>query len=293
MGEVILMIRDFFYDPNMVLTILLGCILFISLIRFSIGWYEIYKGFTCKAITIGNDQVIGNRQRQEDSFGTVVKDYGVLAIVADGIGSFVNGQHTSRLAVQTFMREFSRQDVTGNLTYFFKRVAGMINYDIRDYYDDIPAGTTIMAAVIKQNTLYYSWAGDSMIAIYRKGRLIPLNDKDNVEKKLEELFYQGQITREELSHCVYQERLLRYVGHDDFDKQSMHEQSFQLKKGDKVLLYTDGVETLSQIQLENILSMNRNPQETCNIIMTAINSRRVSNKDNATVILLSVNKEYK
>lgn len=293
MGESIGMIRELMNNPNILLTLLLACIVMVSVVRLSLGWYQTYRIRVRKAIDIGNGQTLGNRQRQEDSFATEMEDYGLFAVVADGIGSFVNGKHASQLATQTFVKEFRRCNVTGNIGYFFKRTAGMINHDIRDYYDDVPAGTTIAAGVVRQNMLYYTWAGDSTVAIYRGGRLIPLNDKDNVARKMEELFKEGKVTREEVCNGSYQERLLRYVGHDEFNEISMNEQPFALRKGDKVLFYTDGVEALSHIQLENILAMNRSAQETAEIIMTAVESREVENKDNATVIILSINKEYK
>lgn len=293
MGESIGMIRELVNNPNILLTLLLACIVMVSVVRLSLGWYQTYRIRVRKAIDIGNGQTLGNRQRQEDSFATDMADYGLFAIVADGIGSFVNGKHASQLATQTFVKEFRKCNVAGNMGDFFKRTAGMINHDIRDYYDDVPAGTTIAAGVVRQNMLYYTWAGDSTVAIYRGGRLIPLNEKDNVARKMEELFKEGKVTREEVCNGSYQERLLRYVGHDEFNEISMNEQPFALRKGDKVLFYTDGVEALNHIQLENILAMNRSAQETADIIMTAVESREVENKDNATVVILSINKEYK
>ncbi|HEX3077386.1 MAG TPA: protein phosphatase 2C domain-containing protein [Lachnospiraceae bacterium] len=293
MGESIGMMSELMNSPNVLLALLLAFTVMVGVLRLSISWYQTVRIRTRKAIDIGNGQTLGNRQRQEDSFATDEQAYGLFAIVADGIGSFVNGKHASELATQTFVREFRRSNVTGNIGYFFKRTGGMINHDIRDYYDDIPAGTTIAAGVIRQNTLFYTWAGDSTIAVYRGGSLIPLNEKDNVARKLEELFREGKLTREEVCNGSYQERLLRYVGHDEFNEISMNEHPFSLRKGDKVLFYTDGIEVLSHMQLENILAMNKSAQETADIIMTAVESREAENKDNATVVILNINKEYK
>lgn len=293
MGELIRMIRQLWNNPNIMLMLLFAIIITVSVIRLSIIWYLTYRTHQQKAFEIGNGQTLGNRQRQEDSFGTDMESYGLFAMVADGIGSFVNGRHASELAVQTFLKEFRRGNITGNIGYFFKRTSEMINHDIRDYYDDIPAGTTIAAGIIKQNLLYYSWVGDSTIAIYRDGRLIPLNDKDTIRYRLEQLYAEGRLTREEVCNSNYQERLLRYIGHDEFSGVTMSEQPFALKKGDQVLFYTDGVEALSYMQLENILAMKRSAQETAEIIMTAVESRECENKDNATIVIVHINKEYK
>lgn len=69
---------------------------------------------------IGNAQTIGTREKQDDSFATSVRGYGIMAIVADGIGGYINGNLASQITVATFLDEFEKRDVTENLSYFFK-----------------------------------------------------------------------------------------------------------------------------------------------------------------------------
>ena len=41
------------------------------------------------SVEIGNAQIIGTREKQDDSFATSIMPYGVMAIVADGIGGYI------------------------------------------------------------------------------------------------------------------------------------------------------------------------------------------------------------
>lgn len=284
---------EFIRNPNIVLSLLSGLLGILFIINLLAKRAGIREKWIIPDLRFGNGQTIGNREKQEDSFATDVKEHGVFAMVADGIGSFVNGRITSRMAVQSFLEEFGKGDISGNIPYFFKRTALSVNAEIKAMYGDIPSGTTVVAALIQRNKLYYAWAGDSTIAIYRKGTLIPLNRKDNVGNKLEDLYHSGQIPREEVLQTPYKERLVNYLGQDEFKGVSIHEREITLKKGDRVLLYSDGLETLSKIEMEEILKKRKSPHVAARELIHAINKKEVNEKDNATVVILHVKHEYK
>jgi len=284
---------ELIFNPNIVLSFLFALTSFLGISNLSARRAEAKFRNNIPDVRIGNGQILGDREKQEDSFATEVLEYGVFAIVADGIGSYVNGRVASKLAVATFLREFRKMDISDNIPYFFNRTALNVNSDIKALYGDIPVGTTIAAAIIRYNRLYYGWAGDSTIAIYRAGSLINLNEKDNVGSRLEELYHSGRITREDVLKTPYQERLVNYVGHDEFQGLSLAERVITLKKGDLVLLYSDGLETLRKIEIEGILSNLKTPELMVDQFMTAIRYKKVNNKDNATVIILKINQEYR
>ena len=69
------------------------------------------------SVEIGNAQIIGTREKQDDSFATSIMPYGVMAIVADGIGGYINGNLASKIAVETYLDEFERRNATDNISY--------------------------------------------------------------------------------------------------------------------------------------------------------------------------------
>lgn len=241
-------------------------------------------------IMIGNAQTIGTREKQDDSFASHVSPYGTLAVVADGIGGFLNGNVASKITVDTFVEEFKKGDVTGNITYYFQHAAKTANFEIRKKFEDVPCGTTLVSTLIIGNDLYWMSVGDSVIALFRDGRIIPVNRKQNVENWLEEQYFSGKIRREEAVDHPQSRRLMNYIGFDGFEGGEVSSRPVTLKKGDKVLLYSDGVETLNQIELENLLARKAPAYDLADDIIDAINRKNKKSKDNSTIIIIDINK---
>lgn len=242
------------------------------------------------ALDIGNAQIIGTREKQDDSFGTSMKEDCVLAVVADGIGGYINGNLASRITVDTYLDEFKKNDVLNNISYFFQKSAVLSNERIRDEFGEAKGGTTVVGVVVEGNRMHWTSVGDSNIAVFRNGRLIPINRKENVKNWLEDQYFAGVIGREEAMGGPVDKRLVNYVGYDGFQKAEESDRPIYLKKKDKILIYSDGVETLSQIELEKILSKKMNAHKTAQAIITAVENKDVRSKDNATIIVLSVKK---
>lgn len=239
-------------------------------------------------VDIGNAQIIGTREKQDDSFATSVQDYGLMAIVADGIGGYINGNLASQIAVETYLDEFEKRDVTDNLSYFFQTTAVLANERIRDEFGDAKGGTTVVSVVLIEDKMYWTSVGDSNIDVLRGGRLIEINRKENVKNWLEDQYRAGAIGREEAMGGPMDKRLVNYVGYDGFKKADESDRPIFLKKKDKVLIYSDGVEVLGQIELEAILSKRISAQDMADEIMEAIEKKNVRSKDNSTIIILNL-----
>lgn len=289
------MIGNVFQSPYVLLALLLSffCILSTMAVCLYLKHREtlaVAKVNSGVSLDIGNGQIIGTREKQDDSFGTSIKQDCVLAVVADGIGGYINGNLASRITVDTYLDEFQKNDVLNNLSYFFQKAAVLSNERIRDEFGEAKGGTTLVGVVVEGNRMHWTSVGDSNIAVFRNGRLILVNRKENVKNWLEDQYFAGVIGREEAMGGPVDKRLVNYVGYDGFQKAEESDRPIYLKKKDKILIYSDGVETLSQIELEKILSKNQNAQKTAQAIITAVENKDVRSKDNATIIVLSVRK---
>jgi len=268
---------------GIIVIVLITCIL-IRLLRDNRG-YSIGHSLH---VDVGNAQTIGTREKQDDSFAVSIREYGLMALVADGIGGYINGKLASSITAETFMDEFEKRDVTDNLTYYFQKSAMLSNERIRDEFGETKGGTTLVAVVLKDDKLFWTSVGDSNIAVFRGGRLIMVNRKENVKNFMEDQYHAGAIAREEALSNNTDTRLVNYLGYDGFKKADESDRPIFLKKGDKVLIYSDGVEVLGQIGLEKLLSKKTHPQKTADTIIAQINAYKKKNKDNATIVILTI-----
>ncbi|MBQ2982930.1 MAG: protein phosphatase 2C domain-containing protein [Lachnospiraceae bacterium] len=283
--------RDIITNPYTWIIVLSIFILLLAILCIVVGRDKRNKGQRGKrvaAVEIGAAQYIGTREKQDDSFDICSNEKGVFAIVADGIGGFMDGDVASRIAVNTYIENYQLSNISDNINYFFNTSAIRANERIRKQFGDKMCGTTVVAAYIKDKKLYYSSIGDSIISVFRSGRLISVNTKQNVESYLEELYMSGKITREQALGSNKNRRLMNYVGHDGFKMTEAMERPVNLRAGDKVLLYSDGVELLTQIEMENILSAKCSVQQMAENIMNTIVYKTAKSKDNSTVIILDI-----
>lgn len=254
------------------------------------------KGYSCerakrkkiRRIECGNAQIIGTREKQDDSFATEEKEYGIMAIVADGIGGYINGNLASKITVETYLDEFQKKDATANISYFFQTSAMLSNERIRDEFQEAKGGTTVVSVIIEQGKLHWSSVGDSNIAVFRQGRLILLNRKENMKNWVEDQYLAGNISKQDVLNSAHDKRLVNYIGYDGFKRADESDRAILLQRKDKVLLYSDGVEVLSQIELEKLLRKRGSAQRTAERILQAIEDKQVKNKDNATIIVLAM-----
>lgn len=284
--------RDIMLNPYTWITVLSVLIIVFVILSLVVGRdkkkNDKAKSYLASPIEIGVAQYIGTREKQDDSFDAFTDGKRAFAIVADGIGGFMDGDVASRIAVDTFMENFKNNNISNNINYFFNSSAITANERIRKQFGDKMCGTTIVATLVENKKLYYTSIGDSIISVFRNGRLIPINTKQNVESYLEELYMSGKITREQALGSKKNRRLMNYVGHDGFTTPEAMEKPVDLKTGDKILLYSDGVELLSQIEMENILSGKSNVQQMAEIIMNTIVNKKAKSKDNSTVVILDI-----
>lgn len=238
-------------------------------------------------IQIGNGQTIGRREEQDDYFSTATSSHGTIAVLADGISGLANGRLASTLAVTTFIREFTKLDNPKHMSLFFTRAASLANSEILQALRGSRGGTTLVAGVIVEDKLYWGAVGDSIITVFRNGEFIQINQKDIYESVLEARFLSGEITKDEALEHPQKKQLINYLGYESFQNIEIGREPFPLEKGDKVILCSDGVyDTLTEMELEQILFQNIAAHDAADQIIEAVESKQKANQDNATILIL-------
>lgn len=227
--------------------------------------------------------------RQKTSFVQVHADDDCLAIVADGMGGMKNGGQISRIVTNEMKEAFFFQHRPEEPLDFLQNALWRVNERVNAYLDEHDdGGSTIIAAYIRERKLYYLSVGDSRVCLICHGSMKKLNVEHNFGNELDDLARSGLISEEEARQNKQRAALTSYIGMGDISKVDGNSEPIPLKKGDCVLLMTDGVfGTLSD---EEILKCAR--EKDCRKIVAEI--RRMVEKhgkpkqDNYSAIAIQI-----
>ena len=215
----------------------------------------------------------------------------LLLAVADGIGPDDKAVLAAKTAVQILTRVFEQTGAGGNPAYFFMNGFRGANSTILRYIPDSAAGASLLGAAIKGGRLYYALAGSCKISVLRGGKLYDLSEGHTFDVLARRAFQKKEINREEALEAVKQKRLYNFVGKDGFRDLEMFDTPVTLRKGDVILITTDGVhDFIETCELERMLSKKRMPcGALAGRIIGRLESRDCPDQEDATVIVARVN----
>ena len=248
-------------------------------------------------ITPGNAQHLGARSEQQDSFGFSALDdadflshAGVLAIVADGMGGMAMGKEASASAVQTFLATYAVKEKDEKIAAAMIRALHAANRAVNRKAAEAgvegEAGTTLVAAVIHDGSLYRIGAGDSRIYLFRDGTLRQLTTDYNYGRVLDRMAENGEMSRSEAADHPSRAALTSYLGKAEIDEyDSPTDKPLVLQPGDKILLASDGLFGFLA-EAEIALLMAQPPQHAAESLVEATLKLRHPYQDNVTVAIL-------
>ncbi|MBP2239868.1 protein phosphatase [Cytobacillus eiseniae] len=247
----------------------------------------------------GNDQHIGTRAEQQDAFAfsdlddqAFIAQYGVLAVVADGMGGLIGGKEASQLAVHAFLEHYLHSAKTAAIPERLREAAFIANEAVlqfaRKKQMEESVGTTLIATVVLDNQLYWLSVGDSRIYL-KKGECLTLLTTDHIYgKELAEKVARGEITAEEAENDPEKASLTSFIGLKQLEMLDVSSEPIPLNKGDSVVLCSDGL--YDSITTDEMLDICRNfsTQEAAEALIQLVLSKQKPNQDNATVALLTI-----
>ncbi len=248
-------------------------------------------------IVPGNSQNIGAREEQQDSFlfsemenAELVARIGVLAVLADGMGGLRLGRESSSLAVKTFLVEYCSKTPDESITHELARAVRVANAAVFDMASraDLAwnTGTTLVAALIDLDELFWISVGDSRIYLFRDNHLQQLNQDHNYYNELQVQVEQGLISSEEADTHPEKNSLTSYLGMDVLKDIDQNYEAIPLKAGDRILLCSDGLYGfLSHEEITNALTLPA--QEAADLLLAQTLAKGHRYQDNVTVAILA------
>lgn len=242
---------------------------------------------------VANLQGIGTRPRQEDSFAfvnamdvTAIRQKGLLAVVADGMGGMEDGKHVSQTAVTLLTEAFWRMDRSAPLGPQLRESVLFAGEELfRQFLGS--GGTTIVACLLFEERLYWASVGDSYLYLQRGEGLYRLNRDQNYRAELYlQAVREGALSAAEADADPDGHRLSEFLGKNEVDSVDCSLRPLALQDGDKLLLCSDGVGgVLTEEEL--LACLKGDPRSACAGMEAGIRAAGRIHQDNYTALALA------
>ncbi|MGH8488614.1 MAG: SUMF1/EgtB/PvdO family nonheme iron enzyme, partial [Gammaproteobacteria bacterium] len=245
---------------------------------------------------LAGSQITGRRNSQEDAFLITYlsekSDTGTDAvlIVADGMGGHAAGHLASNLAVQTFNRHVTTHYAEGDIPALLHEGIAHANKVIGDTAKEMSAlqgmGCTLVSVVLSGSHLYYVSVGDSHIYLLRNHKLKKANADHSYGGFLDRMAALGQPVEPEPGST--RNMLLSALTGEDIFEIDCPSEPLELLPGDKVILATDGLDTLAEDQIAALSADASTANGLVDGLLKAAENAKAKHQDNTTVLAINV-----
>jgi formylglycine-generating enzyme required for sulfatase activity/serine/threonine protein phosphatase PrpC len=244
---------------------------------------------------LAGSQIDGTRGYQEDAFlVTHLTDKdgnpAALIIVADGMGGHAAGNVASNMAVQAFNKYVSSNYPTDNLAEVLRESVHQANNSIKETVAETPAlsgmGCTMVVALLEANRMWWASVGDSHIYVIRNKELLKKNDDHSYGGFLDRMAASG--TPVEQEDGLSRNMLMSAIMGDEINEIDVPEQGFELEAGDRLLICSDGMDTLSAGKIIQYSEWSESTKECADALMQAVEDVGMPKQDNTTAVVVNV-----
>jgi PPM family protein phosphatase len=248
----------------------------------------------------------GRRKYQEDSeavwpgrspllpSGSVAPPDGVdlIAVLADGMGGHAAGDVASATICSTFQRRFFA--ASGSTPFRLATSLQAANEAVHAAATENPSlggmGATCVGVAMGQAGLHWISVGDSPLWRFRSGRLDRLNEDHSLAPMIDALVADGELTAEQGAIDPRRHYLRSAVTGDELDLVDASGEPLPLVAGDILVLASDGVLTLTDGEIADLLDeyRGRPPQAIADQLVRAVLGAGDPHQDNTTVVVVKV-----
>lgn len=204
-----------------------------------------------------------------------------LFVVADGMGGHQAGDYASKYTVEVLCRELKKSTDTDVERALVSAIKTANTEIIREASSDPHLkgmGTTVVAATIVNQMMYFANVGDSRLYLINQGILQLSKDHSLVE----EMVRLGGIKPEEAKHHPDMNIITRAIGAKENVEVDFYEH--RLKRGDIILMCTDGLSNMVEDEeLFHIVQGSRDIVEAGTSLVAA--AKENGGTDNIGVVL--------
>jgi PPM family protein phosphatase len=224
------------------------------------------------------------RQRQANEDALLARR--PLFAVADGMGGAQAGEVASKIATEALEQAGPADEAPER---YLRRVVESANERIHGLAERDASrsgmGTTLTAALVREDEISIAHVGDSRAYLWRDGELRRLTSDHSL---VEELRRQGRLTDEQAEEHPQRSIITRALGPEaDVEVDTM---TYPARPGDVILLCSDGLTTMiSEQRITEILTSSPSLDAAVSTLIAEANER--GGRDNITVVAFRLEEE--
>ena len=238
-------------------------------------------------LAVGKTDIGAKRSSNQDSIYINNGPIGSLPnlfIVADGMGGHNAGDFASSYAINVVTDYVASSDIQSPIS-LLKRAMIFANSEVyRQSMEDVGKsgmGTTMVAAVVKDNELFVANIGDSRLYIVNED----INQITMDHSLVEELIRSGQLKRNNGRNHPEKNIITKAMGSKDEVIPDFFET--EVKPGDKLLLCSDGLSNMVENdEIRDIIREHDDIEEATDILIERANY--YGGLDNISIVLVSI-----
>ena len=215
----------------------------------------------------------GARDYQEDA---ITSDFPVGAeagfvVLADGMGGHAAGDVASKIILTEVFSElkFHFADVgafEAHAPDILRSVANLANETLRQHTRSHPEtdgmGATLVVPALVENRLWWISVGDSPLFLFRNGKLSQLNEDHSMAPQIDFMVKSGLMDAQVAANHPDRNCLISVLMGTRIPKIDCPVKPFELKAGDIVVCASDGLQFLTNAQIEKVLAKYRKTRST-------------------------------
>ena len=235
--------------------------------------------------------IIGTRAEQQDRAFQVSNNQGAFAIVCDGMGGSECGSAASLAVVEKFKELYGKKDPLEAFPEFYLKSIDILDecvYHLRNKNGKRAyAGTTIVAAVIEHDELFWLSVGDSRMYILRGDEFVQATRDHNYFFRLNKMLGEKEIDESQYQiESVKGDALISFVGMGGIEVMDISKEPFKLIPGDTILLTTDGLyKALKDEDIKKCLQTT-NVETATDVLVRKASEIAYRAQDNTTCIVI-------
>ena len=246
-------------------------------------------------LDLATDDFIGARSQQQDAAAarSIGRNGGAILILADGLGGHTGGAEASRIVVETFSAAADtgifdeeagrRPALRDTLEKANERIAD----GVEPAHGQRGMASTAVAVVLVDGMVNWISVGDSHLYVWRRGRLAKLNE-DHSQAGL--MVRSGQYKADDPEVAAAKSVLVSALTGRKLEIVDHPAQAFAVQKGDVVLLASDGLNTLSETEIEAAVTavQEQGASQISTTLLDHIRDRRADRQDNTAVVVARI-----